>query len=73
MNRKKKKKRQIYDLLTAETKPKIFSEITGVSLWPPSRPDLNPLEYAILGVLENKTDATYHLNIGSLKNVIAEE
>ena len=33
---------------------KIISQITGVSLWPPSSPDHNPLDYAIESVLENK-------------------
>ena len=36
-------------------------------------PDLNSLDYAIWGVLENKTNATSHLNIGSLKTAIEEE
>ena len=36
-------------------------------------PELNTLDYAIWGVLENKTNATSHPNIGSLKNAIEEE
>ena len=36
-------------------------------------PDINPLDYAICGVLENKTNATPHPNIGSLKTAIKEE
>ena len=35
--------------------------------------DLNSLDYAIWGVLENKTNATSHLNIGPLKAAIEEE
>ena len=31
-------------------------------------PDLNPLHYDTLCVLENKTNPTSHPNIGSLKN-----
>ena len=31
------------------------------------------LDYAIWGVLENKTNATAHLNIGLLKNAFEEE
>ena len=50
-----------------------ISEIIGVSLWPPSSPDLNPLDYAILGILENKTNATSHSNIGLFKTAIEEE
>ena len=36
-------------------------------------PDHKPLDYAIWGVLENKTNATSHPNIGSLKIAIEEE
>ena len=43
------------------------------NLWPPSGPDLNPLDYAIWGALENKTNATSHPNIGALKTAIEEE
>ena len=60
-------------MLDAETKPKKFSEITGVSLWAPSSPDPNLLDYAIWDILENKTNATSHPNIGSLKTAIEEE
>ena len=35
--------------------------------------DLDPLDYAIWGVLENKTNATSHQNIGSLETAIEEE
>ena len=35
-------------------------------------PDLNPLDYIIWGVLENKVNATSHPNIGSLKTAIEE-
>ena len=36
-------------------------------------PDLNPLDYATWDALENKTNATSHPNIGSLKIYMAEE
>ena len=36
-------------------------------------PDLNTFDYVIRGVLENKTNATSHPNIGSLKTAIEEE
>ena len=52
---------------------KKISEIIEVSLWPPSSPDLNPLDYTIWGILENKTNTTSHPNIGSLKTAIEEE
>ena len=47
MNEQEQKWQRIYDLLNAETKPKNISEIIDVSLWPPSSPDLKPLDYAI--------------------------
>ena len=49
------------------------SKKIGVSLWPPSSPDLGPLDYAIQDILENKTNATSYLNIGSLMTTIEEE
>ena len=36
-------------------------------------PDFNTLDYALLGVLENKTNVTSYPNIGSLKTAIREE
>ena len=36
-------------------------------------PDSNHLDYAIWGVLENKTNATSHPNIGSRKTAIEEK
>ena len=36
-------------------------------------PNLNPLDYALLGVLENETKSISHPNIGSLKTAIEEE
>ena len=38
-----------------------------------SSPDLNPLDDAIWDVFKNKTNATSHPNIGSLKTAIVEE
>ena len=67
MSEQEKKRKRIYDLFNAETKPKNNSEITGVSLRLPS--DLNPLDYVIWGVLENKTNATSHrLRLLLIKN-----
>ena len=73
MSNQEKKRQKIYDLLYAETKPINISEIIGEPLWPPSSQDLNELDYAIWGVLENKTNATSHLNIGMLKITIEEK
>ena len=35
--------------------------------------DLDPPDYVIWGVLENKTNAISHLNIGSLKTAVEEK
>ena len=66
MSEQEKKRKRIYHLLHGKTKLK-NSELVGISLSPPSSPDLNPLDYAICGVLENKTNSTCHRNIDSLK------
>ena len=73
MSEQEKKRERIYDLLNTKTKPKIIFKITGISLWPPSNLDLNPLDYTIWDILENKTNTTSHPNIGSLKTAIDEE
>ena len=69
----RKKNNQEYELPNAKTKPNKIFEIIGVSLWPPSSPDLNPLDYAIWVVLETKTNVSSHLNIGLLKTAIDKE
>ena len=63
------KKEKTKNLITIKPRQNI-SEIIGVSLWPPSSPDHNPLDYAIWDILENKTNTTSHPNIGSLKTAI---
>ena len=70
---KKRNEKKIYDLLNTQTKSKKISEIIEVSLKPLSSSDLNPLDYTIWGVLENKTNATFHPNISSLRTAIEEE
>ena len=67
-----KKRRRSYDLLNAKIKPMKISNIIGVSLRPPSSPDLKLLAYAIWGVLEKK-NANFHPDIGSLKTDIEKE
>ena len=73
--KKKKKQQRIYDLLNAETKKKKKKNLRNnwnffqVFI----KPDHNHLDYALWGILENKTHATSHLNIGSLKTAIEEE
>ena len=59
--------------LRSKSSQKKISKMIGVSLRPPSSPDLNPLDYTMWGILENQTNATSHPNIGSLKTAIEEE
>ena len=71
MSKKKKKKKETTKKLDAETKPKKeFSELIVVSLWSPSSPYLNNFDKPRGVVLENKTNATSHPNIGSLKTAM---
>ena len=51
---------------------KRICKIIGVSLWSPLSPNLNPHDSTIWGVLESKTIATFHPNIGSFKTAIEE-
>jgi hypothetical protein len=37
------------------------------TIWPPSSPDLNPLDYSVWSVLESKACATPHSNVEALK------
>jgi hypothetical protein len=40
------------------------------TVWPPSSPDLNPLDYSIWGFLEAKACQTSHTSIEDLKKLI---
>ena len=50
-----------------------FFSILAFKYMDSNEPNHNPLDYAIWGVLENKTNATSHPNIGSLTTAIGEE
>ena len=52
--KKKKQQQRIYDWISSKTKTKKASKIIGVSLWPTSSLDFNPLHYAKLGDIETK-------------------
>ena len=43
------------------------------TLWPPSSPDLNPLDYSIWGILETRVNAKRHNSIESLKATLLKE
>jgi inhibitor of nuclear factor kappa-B kinase subunit alpha len=44
-----------------------LAEFWPKDLWPPSSPDLNPLDYSIWGVLEAKACKTSHNSVDDLK------
>ena len=52
---------------------KVFKKILRLAIKQDLSPDIKPLDYAIWEDLENKTNATSHQNIGSLKTSIDEE
>ena len=41
--------------------------------WPPSSPDLNPLDYSVWGVLEARGNATIRRSLNSLKQKLIKE
>ena len=41
--------------------------------WPPSSPDLNPLDFGIWGYLESKVSATHHKSLEALKTKLRKE
>ncbi|QQP48702.1 Uncharacterized protein FKW44_009096 [Caligus rogercresseyi] len=43
------------------------------SIWPPSRPDCNPLDYGIWGVVERKACSIPHASVDVLKAAVEKE
>ncbi|CAF1098111.1 unnamed protein product, partial [Didymodactylos carnosus] len=41
--------------------------------WPPSSPDLNPLDFSIWGILETIVNARQHRSLESLKRMLVRE
>ena len=52
---------------------KIHKKTVRIAIKQDLSQDLNPLDYAIWGILENKTNVIFHPNIGSLETAIEEE
>ncbi len=50
-----------------------LAEFWPWEMWPPSSPDLNPLDYAVWGEIERKACATPHKNVAALKVKVEEE
>jgi len=42
-------------------------------MWPPSSPDLSPLDYAVWGIVERRACATPHRNVADLKIAVEQE
>ena len=49
-----------------------FTEFWPSNFWPPSSPDLNPLDYFWWSITERKVNAMPHPNLDSLKSMITE-
>ena len=52
---------------------KVYEKTVRMVIKQDLNPDLNSLDYAIWSILENKTNAISHPNIGFLKTAIEEE
>lgn len=48
-------------------------EFISSAQWPPSSPDLNPMDYAIWGILESKVNVRPHRSLDSLKSALQRE
>ena len=52
---------------------KVYEKTVRTAIKQNLSPDLNPLDYTIWGILENKSNTASHPNIGPLKTAIEEE
>ena len=48
-------------------------EFISKEKWPPSSPDLNPLDFRIWSILENKVSAYHHKNEEALKATLLKK
>ncbi|QQP37170.1 Uncharacterized protein FKW44_017363, partial [Caligus rogercresseyi] len=44
-----------------------FADFWPANYWPPTSPDLNPLDFAVWGFLQRESNSTPHPNVDSLK------
>lgn len=49
-----------------------FPDFIRKDEWPPSSPDLNPLDYSIWSILSSKVNAQAHGSVESLKQAITD-
>lgn len=52
---------------------KEFPDFLPRELWPPSSPDLNPMDYSVWSYLESKVCRINHANVDALKSAIQKE
>ncbi|QQP37638.1 Uncharacterized protein FKW44_017971, partial [Caligus rogercresseyi] len=50
-----------------------YGSFLAKDMWPSSSPDLNPLDFAVWGELERKTNRIPHPNVDALKATIRTE
>ena len=48
----------------------LFPGFWGKDIWPPNSPDLNPMDYSIWFILEQKISATRYANVEALKTAL---
>jgi len=60
--------RETVELLKVET-----PDFIPQNLWPPNSPDLNPVDYKILGILQERVYKTSSKDVDELRRRIAEE
>ncbi len=63
----------VSSLRTKEGETNNFSKFWPWSMWPPSSPDLNPLDNAVWGAVERLACATPHLSKEALKAAVDQE
>ena len=50
--------------------PTTFAATGSRTLWPPSSPDLNPLDYYVCGVVKREANGRPHITIQSVKDLV---
>ena len=67
------KKEPMMSIRKHTNKLKVYEKTVRTAMKQDLNPDLDPLDYTICDVLENKTNATSHPNIGLFKTAIEKE
>lgn len=48
----------------------LFPGIWGKNVWPPNSPDINPMDYSVWSILEQKVSATRYATVDALKTAL---